>query len=105
MGKTLQSITTILDNRPQLQHCLPGTKHPPLFSDEMKQKLFDEEELWDNSVKEWKHEMNMNDVPPSILPKKKKGLSPGGARAGTLVVCPVIALTQWKVKSFSVHFK
>jgi hypothetical protein len=35
--------------------------------------------------------MDMNKVPPKMRPKKL-----GGARAGTLVVCPVIALTQWK---------
>ncbi len=105
MGKTLQTITTILDNRPQLQHCLPGTKHPPLFSEDTKQKLLDEEKLWDDSVEEWKHEMKMNDVPNSILPKKRKGSSVGGARAGTLVICPVIALTQWKVKSFLLSLK
>jgi len=49
-----------------------------------------EEALWSNSTKEWKHEMEMNNVPKKLLPKK------GSARAGTLVVCPVIALSQWK---------
>lgn len=40
----------------------------------------------------------MNDVTKSILPKamKNKGGNGGGARAGTLVICPVIALMQWK---------
>eukprot|EP00529_Nitzschia_sp_RCC80_P032990 CAMPEP_0113473798 /NCGR_PEP_ID=MMETSP0014_2-20120614/18237_1 /TAXON_ID=2857 /ORGANISM="Nitzschia sp." /LENGTH=129 /DNA_ID=CAMNT_0000366591 /DNA_START=131 /DNA_END=517 /DNA_ORIENTATION=+ /assembly_acc=CAM_ASM_000159 len=33
MGKTLQTITTILDNRPLLQHTKPGTKHPPSSPD------------------------------------------------------------------------
>jgi hypothetical protein len=36
--------------------------------------------------------MDMNNVPEKARPKGKKG----GARAGTLVVCPVVALSQWK---------
>ena len=87
-GKTLQTITTILDNKPRLQHAEPGGKYPPASADE--RKLMDvEEKLWDKSLKEWKHEMVMNDVHKSIMPKEgKKGQAGGGARAGTLVVCP-----------------
>ena len=40
----------------------------------------------------------MNSVPASILPKATKNHSAGGARAGTLIVCPVIALSQWKTE-------
>lgn len=104
MGKTLQTITTLLDNRPKLQHSLPGTKHPPSYTEEMIFKLNNEEQLWEGALKEWKHEMKMNDVPASVLPKtKKSGVGGGGgARAGTLVICPVIALTQWKVNIYFV---
>jgi DNA repair protein RAD16 len=35
--------------------------------------------------------MEMNNVPKKMLTKNR-----GGARGGTLVVCPVIALSQWK---------
>eukprot|EP00536_Pseudo-nitzschia_multiseries_P003648 jgi/Psemu1/186386/e_gw1.57.141.1 len=39
----------------------------------------------------------MADVPKQILAgQRKKGRLPIGARAGTLVVCPLIALYQWK---------
>lgn len=96
MGKTLQTIATILDNRPKLQHSPKGAKHPPGCSDELKENLIKEEKLWDQCLHEWDHEMKMINVPASILPNKKKSVGPG-ARAGTLVICPVIALTQWKV--------
>lgn len=82
-GKTVQTITTILDNRPKLQHTRPGTKHPPSAPDlEARQK---EDKLWANSVQEWEHEMAMNNIPKKMWPKKL-----AAARAGTLVVCPVI---------------
>jgi hypothetical protein len=72
-----------------LQHSSPGAKHPPSSPDlEARMK---EETLWKTSLAEWKHEMEMHNVPKKLLPKKM-----GGARAGTLVVCPVIALSQWK---------
>lgn len=96
MGKTLQSIVTILDNRPKLQHSTPGAKHPPSSSNI--EALKAEEDLWDKSLIDWKHEMQMNNVPKSILPKARGKKSGGGARAGTLVICPVIALTQWKTE-------
>lgn len=88
MGKTLQTIATILDNRPKLQRSVPGGKYPACTAEE--RKMIDlEESMWEKSLKDWKHEMNMNDVHKSILPKKnKKGEPEGGARAGTLVVCP-----------------
>jgi DNA repair protein RAD16 len=35
--------------------------------------------------------MEMNNVPKKLRPKMM-----GGARAGTLVICPVVALSQWK---------
>jgi len=95
-GKTIQTIATILDNRPRLQHAAPGAKHPP--STENIDALEAEDELWDKSLVDWKHEMEMNNVPKSILPRKGKRKSGGGARAGTLVICPVIALTQWKTE-------
>jgi SNF2 family DNA or RNA helicase len=94
-GKTIQTITTILDNRPKLQHCKPGTKHPPSAPDlEARNR---EESLWKLALDSWHHEMKMANVPPKLIPKAAtKNKTAGGARAGTLVVCPVIALTQWK---------
>ena len=72
-----------------LQHCKPGTKHLSTLTDfDLRQR---EESLWAESLKEWKHEMSMNNVSPKILPKKY-----GGARTGTLVICPLVALSQWK---------
>jgi SNF2 family DNA or RNA helicase len=88
-GKTIQTIATILDNRPKLQHSRPGAKHPPSSPD--LEALVKEEALWKTALAEWNNEMEMNNVPKKILPKNR-----GGARAGTLVVCPVIALSQWK---------
>ena len=97
MGKTLQTIVTILDNRPLLQHSKPGAKHPPNATDIDQRKA--EEELWDKGSEEWKEEMNMLSVPSSLRPKGSRGgHSAGGARAGTLVICPVIALSQWKTE-------
>jgi hypothetical protein len=96
MGKTLQTITVILDNKPKLQQSACAAKHPPNCSDELTQKLVTEEQLWNKCLKDWKHEIKMNEIPTSILPKKKSAVG-GGARAGTLIICPVIALTQWKV--------
>lgn len=94
MGKTIQTIVTILDNRPKLQHSKPGAKHP---ADE-KEVRQAEEKLWSKGVDEWQHEMEMNNVPKSIRPRATSKLPAGAARAGTLVICPVIALTQWKTE-------
>ncbi|CAB9496901.1 regulator of chromatin subfamily A member 3-like 1 [Seminavis robusta] len=93
MGKTLQTITTMLDNCPMLQHSLPGAKHPPTITGEALEARKAESDLWDKSVQEWHHEMEMNNVPKKMWPKKFKA-----ARAGTMVVCPVIALLQWKTE-------
>ena len=92
MGKTIQTIVTILDNRSKLQHCTPGVKHP----DAEKEVRQAEEERWSKHHEEWKHEMKMNNVPNSVLPKSTSKQAGGGFRAGTLVICPVIALSQWK---------
>jgi hypothetical protein len=95
MGKTLQTITTILDNRPKLQHAKPGMKHPPSTNDV--EDRIREELLWKDALKSCHHDLKMADVPDQVLhPKKKKGVDPIGVRAGTLVVCPLIALYQWK---------
>ncbi len=95
MGKTLQTITAILDNRPKLQHAKPGTKHPPSAPD-LKERMR-EESLWADALKSCHYDLEMADVPKQMLVvKKKKGVSPIGVRAGTLVVCPLIALYQWK---------
>lgn len=80
----------MLDNRPILQHSPPGMKHPPSSPDLEKRQ--EEEKLWAKALEDWKHEMDMNNVPEQARPKGNKG----GIRAGTLVVCPVVALSQWK---------
>jgi hypothetical protein len=85
-GKTLQTIVTLLDNRPKLQHCQPGTKHPP---SEVQARLT-EDALWNTALKEWNHELDMLNI--------TKNARPRGTRAGTLIVCPVIALSQWKAE-------
>lgn len=93
---------TILDNRPKLQHANPGVKHPPSAPDLDARKR--EEGLWAESSKSWKNEMEMCNVPKKLLlSSKKKGTVPMGARAGTLVICPLIALYQWReeIKKFT----
>ena len=96
MGKTLQTITTILDNRPKLQHAKPGAKHPPGTPD--LEERVREEALWKTALKSCHYDLQMADVPKQVLSakKKKKGADPIGVRGGTLVVCPLIALYQWK---------
>ena len=89
MGKTIQTIATILDNRPKLQHSKPGMKHPPTSDLEQRQN---EEKLWEETKKSWSSEMDLLKV------SKKLRTRDGGARAGTLVICPVIALTQWRTE-------
>jgi SNF2-related domain len=86
----VSTITTILDNRPRLQNSKPGTKHPPEAVDLIDRKK--EEELWKKSLSEWKNEMEMNSIPPKLYSRFKGA----GSRAGTLVICPLIALYQWK---------
>lgn len=91
MGKTIQTIATILDHRPKLQHCTQS--HPkcsPDASESYRLAVVQEQERWDSSEMDWKHEMKMQNVPNKILPKQRL------TRGGTLVVCPVIALSQWK---------
>ena len=55
MGKTLQTISTILDNRPVLQHSKAGVKHPPSSPDLKARQA--EEALWSEGKESWKHEM------------------------------------------------
>ena len=88
----MQTICTILDNRPILQHSRPGVKHPP-SSPDLEARL-EEEGLWTEAKESWKDEMQKLDIPSKLLPKKDRA----GARAGTLVICPVIALYQWKTE-------
>ena len=42
--------------------------------------------------------MEMINVTKSLFPKGKGKRTEVGARAGTLVICPVIALSQWKME-------
>jgi len=88
----LQTIATILDNRPILQHTQPGVKHPP-SSPDLEARLA-EEPLWSDVKENWKCDMEKADVSSRLMPKKGRA----GARAGTLIVCPVIALYQWKTE-------
>lgn len=90
MGKTVQTIATVLDNRPILQHCKAGMKHPPNTSDIQQRRA--EEELWNKAKVDWNNEMDLLKVSKKLRTRK------GGDRAGTLVICPVIALTQWKME-------
>lgn len=90
MGKTIQTIATILDHRPRLQHTKPGMKHPPTLSSADLQLRLDEEKKWDETKSSWVNEMELLKVPKKLRPRD------GGARAGTLVICPVIALSQWR---------
>jgi DNA repair protein RAD16 len=69
-------------------------KHPPLSPD-LDERIC-EENVWKESLKSWHHEMEMANVPKKILTSSSKQGAPIGARAGTLVICPVIALLQWK---------
>jgi SNF2 family DNA or RNA helicase len=96
-GKTIQTIAVVLDNRTVLQHCRPGMKHLSTLPDFEARQV--EEELWASSLRDWNHEMLMSNVSQKTLPKKKNG----GARTGTLVVCPLVALSQWKgeIEKFS----
>ena len=89
MGKTIQTIATVLDHRPKLQHSRPGAKHPPTADLE---QLQIEDALWEKVGQDWKHEMDMLKVMKKIRSRD------GGARAGTLVICPVIALSQWRTE-------
>ena len=89
MGKTLQSIACILGNKPLLQHTPVAAKHAP-GSEDLEARVY-EEGLWCRATKEWHHENDMQNIHKQMIPKKNPA-----ARAGTLVVCPVIALLQWK---------
>merc|ERR1712129_508275 len=82
MGKTLQSITLILDNKSKLQHSVPNAKFPPHLSVEETKALEKEERAWEKAKED---EMKMD--------SKKKSFP---YRGGNLVVCPLIALYQWK---------
>ena len=95
MGKTIQTIATILDHRPKLQHAEPGMKHPPT-ADDLKERQ-EEDKLWGKAREDWATEMELLKVPKKFT-RSSHGGSGGGARAGTLVICPVIALTQWKTE-------
>ena len=88
MGKTIQTIAAILDRRPKLQHATPGMKHPPTGDDIEERHA--EEDLWDETKRDWTNEMDLLKV------SRKLRSRDGGARAGTLVICPVIALSQWR---------
>jgi DNA repair protein RAD16 len=94
MGKTIQTIGTILQHRPLLQHAIPGMKHNPTCND-INERIH-EETLWDEALKDWNTEMDLLNIPK----KFRSGGKNGGARrrAGTLIICPVIALTQWRTE-------
>lgn len=73
MGKTIQTIATILDNRPKLQHCKPGMKHP--LSDDLKQRQ-EEDNLWETGRKDLHYEWDILKVMKKIRSRD------GGGRGG-----------------------
>ena len=94
MGKTIQTIATLVQHRPLLQHAIPGMKHNPTCND-INERIH-EETLWDEALQDWNTEMDLLNIPK----KFRSGGKNGGARrrAGTLIICPVIALTQWRTE-------
>jgi SNF2 family DNA or RNA helicase len=100
MGKTIQTIATILDHRPKLQHTKPRMKHPHTAPD-LKERQ-EEDLLWGKAEQDWATEMELLKVPKKFIrsSSSRSGSNGGGggARAGTLVICPVVALTQWKTE-------
>lgn len=73
MGKTIQTIATILDNRPKLQHCKPYMKHP--LSDDLKERQ-KEDALWEQGRKHLHYEWDILKVMKKILSRD------GGGRGG-----------------------
>jgi DNA repair protein RAD16 len=109
MGKTLQTIAVMCDNRSKLQQyaAQPNIKLPPDATEEDRSAATHEEGLWSGALQEWKHEMDMHNVPPKVSqpPTGRTGRGGGTSttgggppRGGTLVICPVIALSQWKAE-------
>ena len=82
---------------------MPGAKHPTGATD--LEERIREEALWKESLETWKIEMDKCNVPKHLtMPKTGKNKGPPlGGRAGTLVICPVIALYQWReeIKKFT----
>jgi SNF2 family DNA or RNA helicase len=68
MGKTIQTIATILDHRPKLQHCTQS--HPkcsPDASHTYRQAVVEEQERWDTAEVDWEKEMKMEEPWSSVL--------------------------------------
>lgn len=66
-GKTLQTISLILDHRPLHQYFVPAANHPPNPSLNHKLLVETEENLWEDAYKDWKHEMDMCNISPYII--------------------------------------
>lgn len=96
MGKTIQTIATMLDHRPKLQHAKPGTKHNHIANDLDERRR--EEELWSRALSDWNDEMDLLKLPKKFRSHSSSRGENDGRRAGTLVICPVIALSQWKTE-------
>ena len=82
MGKTLQTIGCIMGNGAHLGKAQWGGEEEIAKGEEP-------DEPWGDALKEWREEMSLNEIRPSLYPSLP-------AKAGTMVVCPVVALAQWK---------
>jgi SNF2 family DNA or RNA helicase len=106
MGKTIQTIATIMSNRPKkpkgafstapAQLCLPvndDTAPPPPAPPAPPSSIItNEDQLWTTALDEWKEEIKINKILDSLQPKD------GPTKAGTLVVVPLVAMTQWRTE-------
>ena len=118
MGKTVQTISCILSNRPKLQHQpfsassvgLGSVKKssnapvslcitidtPPEASSSAKVNSTtppspaSEKQMWAIARNEWEEEFRIQKILDALRPKG------GPQKAGTLVVCPLVALSQWR---------
>lgn len=80
-----------MDNRPKLQHCRPGTKHPP--SDDLRERQ-EEDSKWEKAAKDWEYEMDILKVGKKIRSRD------GGGRAGKFHRYNIAATLLWSLNIF-----